>query len=281
MRPAVLLITACLAIAAAPAPRILVHGHRGARAQRPENTLPAFRYAIAQGTDVIELDVHVTKDNVLVVSHDPTLHRPICSGPRERAAIHELTLAEVRQWDCGSIQNPDFPAQQTVPGARIPTLDEVFRLAPKGRFDFNVEIKSDPRHPELSPAPGEFARMVTAKIRQYKLERRVIVQSFDYRTLVAVRQLAPEIRLSALTADKNGDFTTLAAQAGHAGIVSPYFQLVTPEKVEAAHKAGLQVVPWTPNTAAGWDSMIDAKVDAIITDDPAALIAHLKQRGLR
>src|SRR5207248_9441844 len=88
---------------------IQVHGHRGARALRPENTLPAFEYAIAQGVDALELDMAVTKDGVVVVSHDPMLHPPVCSGPQPSAVIHELTLAEVKQWDCGRVQNPGFP----------------------------------------------------------------------------------------------------------------------------------------------------------------------------
>src|SRR6476659_8008813 len=87
---------------------VAVHGHRGARAMRPENTIPAFEYAIAQGVDALELDMAVSKDNVIVVSHDPTLRPPICSGPCESATIHELTLAEVRQWDCGARKNPLF-----------------------------------------------------------------------------------------------------------------------------------------------------------------------------
>src|SRR5215831_5429584 len=99
--------------------RILVHGHRGARAVRPENTLPAFEYAIRTGVDALELDLAVTKDNVLVVSHDPTLRPPVCTGPRDGAIIHELTLSEVRQWDCGSTKNPGFPKQEPIPGTRI------------------------------------------------------------------------------------------------------------------------------------------------------------------
>src|SRR6516165_11510542 len=110
---------------------IQVHGHRGARAMRPENTLPAFEYAIAQGVDALELDMAVTKDGVIVVSHDPELRAPVCTGPRDKVAIHTLTLAEVRQWDCGAKQNPAFPTQQTVPGTRMPTLEDVFALAPQ------------------------------------------------------------------------------------------------------------------------------------------------------
>ena len=244
----------------------------------PENTIPAFEYAIRQGVDALELDMAVTKDNVIVVSHDPVLKPPVCSGPQPSAVIHTLTLAQVREWDCGAVRNPAFATQQTVPGTRVPTLDEVFHLASRGSFGFNIETKSSPDHPEYAPAPEDFARLVLAKIREYKLEKRVMVQSFDWRTLVAMRKLAPEIRLSALTSTDKRDFTAIAKDAANAEIVSPEASLVTPEKVAAAHAAGLQVVPWTANTPAVWDRLIAAKVDAIISDDPAALIAYLKQK---
>ena len=262
---------------AAGAPRILVHGHRGARGRMPENTLPAFEYAIQAGVDALELDMAVTRDNVIVVSHDPVLRAPVCTeGPKESAVIHELTLDQVRQWDCGAVRNPMFGNQKPVPGTRIPTLDEVFRLASRGTFDFNIETKIFPNQPEYTPSPDEFARLVLAKIREYKLEKRIILQSFDYRTLVAMKKLAPEIRRSALVESDRREFTEIAGEA-QAGIVSPNFSLVTPAKVEAAHNAGLQVVPWTVNQPADWDRMIQAKVDAIISDDPAALIAYLKR----
>jgi glycerophosphoryl diester phosphodiesterase len=266
---------------AADAPRILVHGHRGARARMPENTLPAFEYALQAGVDALEMDMAVTKDNVIVISHDPVLRAPVCTGgPKETSVIRELTLEQARQWDCGAVRNPLFVNQKPQPGTRIPTLDDVFRLAPRGTFDYNIETKSFPNIPEYTPPPDEFARMVLAKIREYKLEKRVILQSFDFRTLVAMKKLAPEIRLSALTESDRREFTAIAQEA-QAGIVSPNFSLVTPAKVEAAHKAGLQVVPWTVNKPADWDRMIEAKVDAIISDDPAELIAYLKTRHLR
>jgi glycerophosphoryl diester phosphodiesterase len=270
-----------LASGAADAPRILVHGHRGARARRPENTIPAFEYAIAQGVDALEMDMAVTKDGVIVISHDPILEPPVCSGPAAKATIHQLTLAEVRLWDCGAIRNPLFDTQQTVPGTRMPTLDDVFQLAPRGAFAYNIETKSFPDHPEYTPSPEEFSRMVLAKIRQYQLEKRIILQSFDFRTLIAMRKLAPEIRLSALIENDAREFPAVSAAAGNAEIVSPDFRLVTPEKVAAAHRAGLQVVPWTADTAADWDKLITAKVDAIISDDPAELIAYLRKKGLR
>lgn len=260
------------------APSILVHGHRGARAMRPENTLPAFRYAIDAGVDALELDMAVTRDGVLVISHDPVLEPPVCSGPAGGTAIiHTLTLAQVREWDCGKVRNPNFPKQQTVPGTRMPTLDEVFDLAPLGNFDFNIETKIFADKPKYAPSPQEFVRLVLQSIRKHRLEKRVILQSFDFRTLLEMKRIAPEIRTSALILGKSQDFVTVARSA-KADIISPHFSMVTPEQVTAAHKAGIQVVPWTANTPAEWDPLIAAGSDAIISDDPAALIAYLKAR---
>jgi glycerophosphoryl diester phosphodiesterase len=262
------------------AQNIQVHGHRGARAMRPENTLPAFEYAIAHGVDALELDMAVTKDGVLVVSHDPELRSPICTGPKDRAVIHELTLAEVRQWDCGAKQNPLFATQQTVPGTRMPTLDEVFALAPKGKFLFNIETKSFPQRPELTPSPMEFAKLVLASIRKHHLESRVVLQSFDFRTLLAMKEIGPEIKRSALYSGVPRSFVEIGKEAG-AQIVSPEYHLVTPEQVKAAHAAGMEVLPWTANKPEDWGRLVDAGVDGIISDDPAGLIAFLKERHAR
>jgi glycerophosphoryl diester phosphodiesterase len=257
--------------------RILVHGHRGARARRPENTIPAFEYAIAQGVDALEMDMAVTKDNVIVISHDPILRQPVCTGPRDEVVIHSLTLAEVRAWDCGAQRNPRFSTQQPVPHTRMPTLDEVFNLASRGQFDYNIETKSFPDKPEYTPPPDEFVSLVLRNIRQHHLERHIILQSFDFRTLIAMRKQAPEIRLSALTESDQRPFAEIAKDAARAEIVSPEFHLVTPAKVADAHRAGIQVVPWTANDPADWDKLIAARVDAIISDDPAELIRHLRK----
>lgn len=260
--------------------KILVHGHRGARAMRPENTIPAFQYAISIGADVLELDMGVTKDGIVVVSHDPYLEPPVCTGPRGKTAIHDLTLAEIREWDCGKVRNPGFPKQTPIPGTRMPTLDEVFDLAPGNQVQFNIETKIFADHPELSPPPDEFVRLVLAVVRKHHLENRVMLQSFDFRTLHEMKKIAPEIKRVALwEGDAHRDFVSIAREAD-ATVISPYYPQVTPEKVAAAHAAGLEVVPWTANTPADWDKLIAAKVDAIISDDPAELIAYLKSKGL-
>jgi glycerophosphoryl diester phosphodiesterase len=261
-------------------PRILVHGHRGARAMRPENTIPAFEYAIQIGADVLEMDVAVTKDNVLVISHDPHINGEICTGPHPGIAIHELTLDDLRAYDCGALKNPRFPKQRPVPGTRIPTLDEVLNLSDRVNIQFNIETKSFPDHPELTPPPEVFSRMMLDVIRKHKLESRVIVQSFDFRTLRAMKRMAPGIRLAALWEGASRPFVDIARE-GDANIISPEFKLVTPKQVKASHAAKLEVVPWTANTPQDWQKLIDAGVDAIISDDPAALIAYLKAKGLR
>lgn len=257
---------------------VLVHGHRGARAARPENTMAAFEYAIQAGVDVLELDLSVTRDRVLVVSHDPVLKAPVCRGNRAEATIFELTLEEVKQWDCGSVRNPAFASQQPVPEARVPALSEVLALAPRGAFQFNIETKIDPRFPTLTPAPQEFARLVLAEIRKFHLESRVMVQSFDFRTLHEMHKLDPAIRTVALYAGPPKSLVEIAREAG-TKIVSPEHRLVTRQAVAEAHAAGLRVVPWTANSPADWARLIEAGVDEIITDDPAALIAYLKAHG--
>jgi glycerophosphoryl diester phosphodiesterase len=201
--------------------RILVHGHRGARARRPENTLPGFEYAISVGADALEMDVAVTRDDVVVVSHDPKLNRLICRSPDPPRAIRDLTLAELERWDCGALQNPRFRNQTPIPGARVPTLDQVLNLSDRGHFLFNIEVKSFPERPALSPPPERFADLVHQAIRRHKLQGRTIVQSFDFRILHAMRKLAPEIRLGALYAGPPKSFVAIAHRAG-AEIVAPY-----------------------------------------------------------
>lgn len=247
----------------------------------PENTLPAFEYAIAAGVDALEMDVAVTRDDVVVVSHDPKLNRVIWRSPDRRSrVIRELTLAEVRRWDFGTRRHPRFPRQTPVPGARIPTLEEVLALAGRGDFLFNIEVKSYPRRPKLAPPPERFAELIWQVVRRHRLEKRVMVQSFDFRILPAMRRLAPAVRLAALYAGRPRSFAAIARQAG-VDMVAAHRALVSPKRVQAAHAAGLQVVAWTANSRREWKRLAAAQVDAIITDNPGALLAYLRENGLR
>jgi len=276
--------TLLMGIALTLAADIPVHGHRGARTVLPENTLAGFEYAIDQGAEWIELDLWVTKDNVLVVHHDAAINQKNCKGPADGVReIRKLTLAEVRQWDCGALGNADFPRQKAVPGSKVPLFDEVLALASRGNFRFNVEIKSNPARPELAPAPDEYARMVVDAIRKRKLENRVLIQSFDWRLLHATAKIAPELPRSALfpTSQENKDLNYVeVAKQADTKMVSVQYGTVTAEKVKQAHDAGIKVIAWTANDADVWEKLVSAKVDEIITDDPAGLISWLKSRGL-
>ncbi len=259
---------------------IAVHGHRGARAVLPENTLAAFQYAIGAGADFIELDTAVTRDGVVVVCHDPVLKRRRVIGPRGTRVVRDLTLDQLLAFDCGSVTSLRFPRQRPVPGARIPTLDQVLALGRRDSFGFNIEVKSSPLKPYYTPPPALYARMVLDAVRSRGLEHRVQIQSFDLRILHALKQLAPRLRLGALCQYARRGFEALAREAG-ASAIGPYHRLVTRRRVERAHAAGIQVVPWTANRPRDWLHLIRAGADGIITDDPAALIAFLRARGLR
>ena len=250
--------------------RILVHGHRGARARRPENTLPAFRYAIGQGVDFLELDVLITKDNVPVVVHDALL---------DGVPIYTLTLTELKEYDCGAKQNPSFKTQIPVPGARVPTLDEVFDLSRESAVQFNVKMKIFADRPELTPGPEAFTGMILDLIRKHGIERRVMLQSFDPRPLRVMKELDPSIRRGALF-EVEREWPDVVREYA-ATYLAPLYSLVTKDRVSWAHAAGFEVVPWTVNSPEDWAKLASDEVDAIISDDPAPLIAWLKERGLR
>ncbi len=257
-----------------------VHGHRGARAVLPENTMPAFEYAIALGVGAIELDVVVTSDDVVVVSHDATMNPKFCRGPAGSQVIRELTLEELHRWDCGAVTNPDYPRQRAIPGTRVPTLAEVLRRARPSNVELHIEMKMFPLQPEFTPPLDRFAELVLSEIYGVGMAQRVAVLSFDFEALHAVRRLDAAMSLCALYEPGDADFVELAEAAG-ASIVSPHHSIVTTEKTAAVHAAGLRVVAWTANEPHDWNRLIAAGVDAIVTDDPAALIAHLKSRSLR
>jgi len=260
-----------------------VQGHRGARSVRPENTLPAFRHALDLGVDVLELDLGVTRDDRLVVLHDPALSPARCTRGGARlegpVLVRSLTLAEVRRFDCGSLPHPRFPKQVRAP-AGVPTLEEVFALA-KGRpVGFNIETKIVPGRPEDTPSPERFAGLVVAAVRAAGVVERTTVQSFDQRTLQAVARLEPKLRRVLLVAENLVDHVAVA-KAATASVVSPHHEWITRADVERMHAAGLRVVPWTANTPAVWTRLVELGVDGIITDDPAALLGWLKGKGLR
>ena len=291
-----------------------LQGHRGARAVLPENTLPAFQYALDTGVTTLELDIAITKDRVLVVSHDALLNPDITRGPDgnflegKGPAIVDLTVAEVATYDVGRIKPgtryaQQFAQQRPVDGTRIPTFAQVAELVKKHGNDsvrFAIETKSNPLRPQDTVGPEEFARLVVAAIRQHGLEQRSSVLSFDWRTLQAVQRQAPGIPtvyLSMQTANFNnvqpGSPWTAGFDIGnHGGSVpraikaagghtwSSHHAALDETVVREARALGLKVLAWTVNDPALMNRLMDMGVDGIVTDSPELLRAQMQARGM-
>jgi len=273
-------------------PRPEIHGHRGARGNYPENTLPAFEFALKARVDVLELDLGVTRDLQVIVSHDPILNPDICVGPRglslkgRPVQISKTRWSDLRKYDCGSLKSTRFPNQILQPGTRMPLLSEVFELVKKSSHPgathvrFNIELKVDPEHPEWTVKREVFAKAVLDEIKRAGTEVRVVLQSFDFETLRILHGLAPTQPLSYLTENPTEDRIMRAKEAG-AGILSPDLELLTQSEVDRAHQSGLKVIVWTVNDAAGWERALALGVDGIISDYPADLRAWFEQESKR
>ena len=271
--------------------KIDVHGHRGARGRRPENTLSAFKFAIDSDVDYLEMDLQVTRDNRLVVSHDPVVHPKRCISPGDKSLtspvpIRSLTFTELQRYDCGSLKNPNFPSQLRVPGEKIPSLEAVLRLAksrktPSGRtVGLNIETKIKPGLPNFSPKPRAFSRLLVQVLKRTGWKKRVVIQSFDYRTLRTARKMAPWLKLSLLTSGHTTRFVDILSKE-RAQILSPHHHWITADDVRRVHASGRKVIPWTSNEPGDWQRLVDMGVDGIITDYPRRLVRFLKGKRLR
>ena len=240
--------------------RVQVLAHRGASAYAPENTLPAFRLAIEQRADWLELDVQQTKDGQLVVFHDLRMERTT----NGTGALRDLTLEQVRQLDAGRWYGPRFA------GERVPTFEEVVALAQEQGVRIFPEVK-DPR---LYPGIEE---RVAAVISAYGYEDQTIIQSFDMASLERLRQANPRLKLAAL-------YTAASPLRGDppagVSVVGPPWELVTldPSLVRDAHAGGRQVVVWSVEGRADVRPLLDARVDGIITSRPDVVRAMLEGR---
>lgn len=290
-----------------------LQGHRGARGLAPENTLPAFRAAMALGVHTLELDVHVTADGVVVLSHDPRLNADFTRDAQGRwieppgAPVISLTLAELQRHDVGrgrpgSAYLRQWPELRGEDGVPMPTLTAVFALVKASggsHLRFNVETKLDPRAPALTPPPLAYAEAVLAVVREHGMQERVTIQSFDWRTLREVQRLAPTIPTAALSsgpqwlaATANGEWTAGLRLAEHGGSMprmvhalgarlwSPAHAELTPALLAEAHRLGLRVVPWTVNDPAIMERLIDWGVDGLITDYPDRARTAMARKGL-
>jgi glycerophosphoryl diester phosphodiesterase len=290
-----------------------LQGHRGARGLAPENTLPAFARALELGVSTLELDVALTADGVVVVSHDPALNPAITrdasgqwlTGPRG-PLIRSLTLAQLQAYDVGRIR-PDAPyarsfaAQQPVDGTRIPTLAQVFELA-KNRgaqqVRFNIETKLFPDRPGDTASVEALTDAVLQVVREAGMRDRVSIQSFDWRSLQRVQGVEPAIPTVYLTVqsasnDNTRDpaWTAGLRLADHGSVPrmvkaaggttwSPNAAALTQALVQESHGLGLAVIPWTVNDAADMDRLVGWGVDGLITDHPERLREVMRQRGI-
>lgn len=314
-------MTACalaLACACTPDAGFDLQGHRGARALRPENTLAGFAHALAVGVTTLELDCGVTKDGIVVVSHDRALNPDHTRDDKGQfltepgPLIRELTYAELQQYDVGRLRPGSdyalsFPEQQPVDGERIPRLADVFAQVQKSgnrEVRFNIETKIDPTQPDTTVVPETFAAMLVEVIRTAGMESRTTIQSFDWRTLVQARKLAPEIAIVALTdqqpdedtmevgqpgasiwlggfdVDDHGGSVPMTVKALGAAVWSPHALDLNPSLVAEAHALGLTVIPWTVNEPEDMERALALGIDGLITDHPDRLRAVLQAKGI-
>lgn len=313
------LLVALLALTATSSFAIEIQGHRGARGLAPENTLPGFAAALAQGVDNLELDLQITRDGHLIIGHDPALKSYIARGPDGKwvsdpgPVIWHMTLDEARRYDVGRLDpnsryGQTYPEQKPMDGTRMPTFEEFMALVRKSgtgaRMRFNIEIKLDPREPQLAPSAEQYAEATVKAIRDAGIGSRSTVISFNWAATAAVAKLAPEIEIGLITfdaaspaenlqrgkpgpspwlnghdVDAYGSVPQMVKAAG-GKVWVPFWRNVTPQLVKEAHALGLKVNVWTVNDQPTMEKMIDLGVDGITTDYPDRLRTVMQARGL-
>ncbi len=240
--------------------RIGVHGHRGSRSTHPENTFPGFEEAHLAGADFFEVDIHLSKDQIPMVFHDPKLSgRLIPQWIGLEIPLSALTVEEIQKYRVAGT-------------AEIPTLESVLKWMEGKKIGINIEVK-----PETDPNP--ISEALISLLKKAPFKERVIIQSFDLAILKKVRELAPDYFVSCLF-DKSVDFVSIAKELNADGI-GPHFSLLTQAIIEQAHQKDLQILPWTVNEPEDWKKLTTWGVDGIITDAPRKLLEVLSsgQKG--
>jgi glycerophosphoryl diester phosphodiesterase len=253
-------------------------GHRGCRGLLPENSIPAFLHALDfPSVKTLELDLAVSKDNQLIVSHEPYFNPDICLKPdgapfrkEDKYLLYQLTAAEIRAFDCGSVGNPRFPNQQNIPTCK-PTFGAVVAAvhAKNPDIHWNIEIKSQPEWDGVyHPPVADFVRLVVTELRRLHLEKMVVVQSFDVRALEQMHQQAPDIALAYLVENMASFPENMAKITFVPAIFSPYYLTVSQKTVRQCHGKNMKLIPWTVNDVSAMRRLIRLGVDGIITDYP-------------
>lgn len=271
-----------------------IHGHRGCRGLLPENSIPGFLKAVEIGCDMLELDVVLSADDEVVVSHEPWMSSTICTAAndepipldRERALnMYRMTLAEIQAYDCGSLPHPRFPDQEARTVFK-PTLRQVVEAADEHALlngmvspSYNIEIKSDPAHyGTYQPDPATFARRVIREIDDLGIANRCIVQSFDPAILEVANEERPDLILAFLVENADGLKKNLKRLSFQPAIYSPYFELVDKKMLEALRERNIELVVWTVNEPKDIKRMLQLGVDGIISDYPDRVVKLLESR---
>ncbi len=261
-----------------------VQGHRGARGIMPENTIPAMIKGLEMGVTTLEMDVVISKDKQVVVSHEPYFNNQISLTPQGKTItlaqekthnIYKMDYAEVKTFDVGSKIHPRFLGQQKFKTYKplltelIDSVEAYVKLKKIPKPNYNIETKTIPKGDnEFQPEPAEFVELIMAIVKKKKIEKRTIIQSFDIRTLQYLHQKYPKIK-TALLIDEKENFENNIKNLGFSPtIYSPYYILVGKSLVDRCHAAGIKIIPWTVNSAKEIKYLIDLGVDGIITDYP-------------
>lgn len=266
-------------------PKFDLHGHRGARGLMPENTIPAFLEALNNGVTTLELDVVITKDGQVLVSHEPYMSHETCLTPAGETIsmeeelkynIYKMTYAETQQFECGLKPHPRFPEQErihvTKPLLRnvIAATEDHIKSFTLYEVDYSIEIKSvKGEEGKFQPSVQEFSEKVFDVIDQYLPWERVVIQSFDFRVLQYWHKKYPTVRLAALVENKKSSEANLKALGFSPSVYSCDFTLLKSQRmVTALKKKNIRVIPWTVNEPEDMKRLRAWGVDGIITDYP-------------
>lgn len=269
--------------------QIDIQGHRGCRGLLPENSLPAFEKAIELGVHTLELDIVISKDHQVVVSHEPYLNPTICvasngdvlpNNSEEHYNLYSLNYADIKQFDCGLKFHPLYPQQQKLETYK-PLLSEVFDLVKRKHSDvkFNIEIKSEPSYYGIfTPEPKTYVSLVLDEIEKHGMYSRVNLQSFDVTILKEIKHQSPNMALALLIDENETIEEKLKLLSIQPEIISPYYKLLSVNSVKEYQEQGYQIIPWTVNEKVVMKQMISWQVDGIITDYPDRLIKILREK---
>lgn len=261
-------------------------GHRGCRGLMPENSILAMLRAVDLGVTTLELDVVITADGKVICSHEPFFNHEITTKPdgtfvdssEERSLnLYKMSYDQVKTYDVGLKPHPRFPAQEKI-RANKPLLEELIddvesyiKLREHKRVWYNIETKTLPQTDNFyHPTPERFVETLMDVLHKKKVAGRVVIQSFDYRTLRYLHQKYPKIKTSALV--EEFDHRNLQAHIADLGftpdVYSPHFSLVTPELVKECHLKKIRLVVWTVNDPIMMKKLKEMGVDGIISDYP-------------